>query len=88
MEGTHYYNTYLTREERFKFRYNFLNYGKTPGQFDFYLASEFNSSFEFISNGFMWSETPEGNDYWFHISNRTTQVDKKETRVLTPYKFI
>ena len=104
MTGEHYYNTYLTREERLKFRDNFLNSGKPYRQFDFYLTSEYNSSFEFISSGFTWADTPEGRDYWFDISRRTTQVDltssgtteyhtevivdKKETRVLTPYKFI
>jgi len=104
MIGEHYYNTYLTREERLKFRNNYLNHDNTPRQFDFYLASEYNNSFEFISSSFNWADTPEGNDYWFRISTRTTQVDltssgtteyhtevivdKKETRVLTPYKFI
>lgn len=104
MTGEHYYNTCLTREERIKFRENSLNYGKTPTQFDFYLASEYDSLFDFVSNGFVWVDTPEGNDYWFRISTRTTQVDvtssgtteyntevivdKKETRVLTPHKFI
>jgi len=90
MEGTHYYNTYLTREERLKFRDNFLNFGKTPRQFDFYLASVYDCLFDFVSASFTWVDTPEGNDYWFYISNRTTQVivDKKETRVLTPHKFI
>ena len=104
MIGEHYYNTYLTREERIKFRDNYLNSGKTPGQFDFYLVSIYDSLFEFISSSFTWADTPEGNDYWFDISRRTTQVDltssgtteyhtevivdKKETRVLTPYKFI
>ena len=49
MTGEHYYNTYLTREERLKFRDNFLNFGKTPRQFDFYLASVYDCLFEFIA---------------------------------------
>ena len=104
MTGEHYYNTYLTREERLKFRENFLNCGKTLRQFDLYLASEYDSLLEFVSASFIWVDTPEGNDYWVGISERATQVDltssgtteyhtevivdKKETRVLTPHKFI
>ncbi len=100
MTGEHYYNTYLTRDERIKFRENSLNYGKTPTQFDFYLASEYDGLFDFVSNGFVWVDTPEGNDYWFGISTRvgltssgtteyhTEVIVEKETRVLTPHKFI
>jgi len=86
MKGIDYLNS-LTDDVKDKFIRNY-NADTDNIPLEEYLRNEYDSLFDFVCSSFTWLYTPEGDDYWLAISNRTTQVDKKETRVLTPHKFI
>lgn len=58
----------LNEDEAFKFRFNFFRYRLKDEVFESewsdYMENYYDSFGEFISNGFVFTATPEGHDYW------------------------
>lgn len=64
---------YLSPEERKRFFKNVVAYSVEYDEvYDWSL--DYGSFYSFISDGFAWAETPEGENYWAYIANslRTT----------------
>ncbi len=66
----------LSKEEQILFCKNRVNFGRnllssrknlTIAE---YLNDQFSSFSQFIEHGFVWSSTPEGQDYWSGIASR------------------
>lgn len=69
MKGQHYYSQ-LTPEQQKRWKRNTETEGKKIGKKNWIndvLNSEIKDMQEFISGSFIWSETPEGHDYWVSI---------------------
>lgn len=69
----------LSKEEQILFCKNRVNFGRnlsssrsnlTIAQ---YLNDRFYSFSQFIDHGFVWTDTPEGQDYWASISRRPSR---------------
>jgi hypothetical protein len=68
--GRDFFDT-LSATEQEQFKANFLSNGNRNKEVLLdYLRDEHNSMWDFIATQFVWSETPEGNNYWARISAR------------------
>ena len=68
MKTGHFYFVKLSKQEQKEFKENLDN---DPDEvFEEYMVDEFISWENFITNSFLFKNTPQGYDYWEAISNR------------------
>lgn len=64
----------LTISERLRFESNFEIFGPYNYNLTTYYDRTFVESGDFVGFAFLWSDTPEGTDYWYDIWKRVRNV--------------
>lgn len=73
------YTHYMTLKEWIQWKKNFDNYKELtnrPKKYKDILS--YDSFHTIINQSFHWDKTPQGIDYWYEISNRTSPINQKK----------
>ena len=81
MKGSEWF-THLSELERGLFRIN------TQGNFDFCMESDYGTFASFIGGAFIWSNVPEGFEFWHNIWRRPIEVNTPTKYYIKKFKFV